>query len=209
MGLVGCELRWSTFLPLGLTSNDNFQKIRCICRRCSDMDAAATSPAGSSTGSEEPIENGHMHTTSGVQSSSSTIRPSSAAEEPPPDVPVPLTYVHTYLGFMADIQRTITPRLQGPVYDLPVLPLEGIVMVPGATVPLSLNLHGAAHTRSYLDYTHTTNHRTRFASGARRPGRAPKPPHGRLCNTHSHAWRRPLCTVRRGACMLISLPLCT
>lgn len=53
---------------------------------------------------------------------------------------------HTYLGDLSDVPRThdwAPSLIPGHVYDLPLLPLQSVVMVPGAIVPLHMSLHGA------------------------------------------------------------------
>lgn len=141
------------------------------------------------------MENGYTHSSIQPSSSSTSMLPPSNTAEDPPEAP-PLVFQHNYLGNLTDVQSgTIAPHLQsGQVYDLPVLPLEGVVMVPGTTVPLSVNLHGVCHP-PHTKRKHPTTHRPRPTLGPRRPWGASEPSHSRLRGAHPHGWHNTLCTV--------------
>ncbi|KAL4853631.1 Phospholipase A I [Chlorella vulgaris] len=61
----------------------------------------------------------------------------------PPDVSDPtIVATHSYLGHCDDLVGTSGLLEEGRVYRLPVLPLDGLVLCPGATLPLRLAFRG-------------------------------------------------------------------
>lgn len=60
-----------------------------------------------------------------------------------PDVSDPtIVATHSYLGHCDDLVGTSGLLEEGRVYRLPVLPLDGLVLCPGATLPLRLAFRG-------------------------------------------------------------------